>query len=721
MITCPNCKTQLEDGTKFCMLCGAPVGQQGTPVAQPEPQPEPPVEEAYETAPLVEEVYETVPSMEYVYEDAPIAEPEKKRKKIPVKFIVIGLAVIAVIVAVIVALFMFFGSNAKEKSAVYLKDGKLYLSLLDGKEPIKITSKFVDNEDDAFLTYYAGWFVSISEDGKNIFYPENTTMSDDNFKFDLCYRSTTDPDAKGEEIESDVSSYTVSKDSKFVVYQTVDGDFYVYDIKKQESDRIDKKVSDWYSSEDLKTIVYMTEDGDLHLWKYGKDSEKLESNVDWVTHVTKDASKVFYRKDDNLYVKEGTKDEEKIASNVSDVIQAYDNGGVYYTKSETTTTTLADYIIDDYADSDAAMVRPEWPSYYDYQWPEAPDYVYYWDYDTEEAYQQALAEYDLAYAAYEAEYARVNAQYEADQENYYVLDEAWDAKLDRDYYRESAKSYEFSNTKITLYYYDGKDSVVVTSLVDEELYSWGEYSYSQSDETPVMLIHTSERAKVGMVRIEEINSMYDTYEKVQQALTPQVAFAVVREDECSVLASEEMESYGILDGAKEIYYLKNLDIETYEGDLYVASVEKEIGDADKYASDVFGVSCLASGEIIYYKDVERDEETYSYIGTLFIGDEKIEKDVAVGSLRETEDGKMYYFFNDIEGSEGTLCYYKNGKVEEIADDVYQNIVLTPEGGVLYLVDYDEEDREGTLYYSVNGKEGEEIDDDVAAIVTRSAY
>lgn len=64
--------------------------------------------------------------------------------------------------------------------------------------------------------------------------------------------------------------------------------------------------------------------------------------------------------------------------------------------------------------------------------------------------------------------------------------------------------------------------------------------------------------------------------------------------------------------------------------------------------------------------------------------------------------------------------YKNGKSEEIADDVASNFVITDDDKVLYLQDYSAKRDEGDLYVYKNG-ESEKIDTDVERIINLWEY
>ncbi|MBQ8627537.1 MAG: zinc ribbon domain-containing protein [Agathobacter sp.] len=665
MITCPNCKTELANETKFCTTCGAPI--------------------------------------------------KKNPKKIPMKIWAIGAGAVVALIVVVVIIAAILGAGSKDKYTVYLKDGELQLNLLNGKDSIEITSKFVGSMDEDYATAVAGYahyLVKLSKDGKTIFYPDKFDGS--SYTFDLYYRSATNAKAEEKKIASDVYSYALSKDGKFVIYANHKG-LYEYNFKDDE--KIDGDIEAYWISEDCKSIVYTTNDGDVYRWEHGKESKKLESSVN-VQYVSQDLSTIIFLEDSTLYVKKGTEDKIQIDDNVSEVVQSYENGGIYYTKISTTMTTMGDYILDDYADSDAAMVEPKYPSYYDYEWPEKPTYPYSWNYDTDEEYQQALVEYDLALAQYQVEYNTVYAQYEADTQNYQMLLEEWYAKEARDYYREYFDSYEFVTTNIELYYYDGDKTKEVVKNMDNDMFISGEYMISDSEDEPVILFHVAETDEVAKIRIEDIESFASVRNQIRESLEASVSFAVASKDEYRVLVDGSMTGYTISADAKNVYYITDID-ESNEGTLYEVSVAGKLGEAVKYETGVAALSLytLESGKVIYYKDFDWDD----YSGTLYIGKEKIEEDVS-GAVSETADGEALYFMKDVDDGEGTLCYYKNGKIKEIGEDVYvSSIALTADGGVLYLVDYSISKEEGDLFYSDNGKEGKEIDDDVAAIVAPFAW
>ena len=93
---------------------------------------------------------------------------------------------------------------------------------------------------------------------------------------------------------------------------------------------------------------------------------------------------------------------------------------MYYTKKDSVEIRLIDYVIDDIADADAAMTKPEYP-----------DYPSWLDYDTDEAFDAAVEQYEAVYDAYEVAY------------------DAYLAKIDRDALRETLQDSTFEITKQT--------------------------------------------------------------------------------------------------------------------------------------------------------------------------------------------------------------------------------------------------------------------------------
>lgn len=673
MIKCPNCKKELTDGTRFCTACGTKL-EQATPV---------------EAAPVV----------------------EKKKKPIPTKMLAIGGGIILAAVVIIAAVMALLGAAPKDKYVTYFKDGSLYINMLDGKGSVEIASKFAGGKDvdkDSANIVYSRCYVKVSADGKFIFYPEKLECDSYSCTFDLYYRSTTKANAEGERIAKNVSAYTITEDGKSVVYLS-EGTLYKHNLKEKE--KIENDVSDCWVSLDGKTILYTDSDDDLYVWEKG-EAERIQKSVN-VMYVTSDATKVFYTDaDGDFYLWNGGKEPVKIDSDVYNVAVGYNDGGAYYTKVNTTTTTMADYIIDDYAVSDAAMEKPVRPYSSDYEWPTKPDYVYRWNYDTYEEYEAAYAQYQLDYKKYQEDYNLMYARYQADIDQYYIDYDAWSAKSNRDYYRGYFSSYEYNITTVALYYFDGEKTELVADNVNYNSYNSYGYTYLSDDRTPLMTYYVTKPGESVKVNIADITSLSATNRLIKNSLEGSTAFAIASGAENNIVADGSVDNVCLGPDGKHVYYTVTSDVEGTV--LYEVSTDKTVSDAKEYDTEVGYVwGTLSNGQIVYFKNYDSGDGE----GTLYIAKDRIEKDV-YKTIVEVKNGEAFYFWQDSNGDEGTLCYYDGKDVKEVQDDVSVfDYATTKEGGIIYFVDYSFSKEEGKLYYSVNGKEGKEIDDDVTTIIT----
>lgn len=654
MKVCPNCKKELAEDAKFCTGCGKKL----------------------------ETVQET-------------AQPKKRSVNL---FAIAGGGILAAVVLIALVIGMLnFGGNGKY--VVYLKNGALYVNTLNGKESLRVTKKLTESGS----LYSAAAHVCVSEDGKRIFYPEKYLDGE----FDLYYRSTTDTKKEGERIAKGISGYTLSADGK-MVYYVKNSTLYKYDFK-EETEIEDELKGFWYS-EDGNKLLYLTEDYDLYQWKGGKKGEKIAKNIE-LFHVSEDASTVFYADEErNLYVwKEGL-DAEKIDEKVSSFVIGYADGSAYYKKDTSITKTMADYIQDDYASSDAAIKEPVYPNYNNYEWPQSPQRPWSWGYASNEEYQKALEEYEALYAAYTEEYNKVNEQYHADVDNYNTQYTEWSQKNRRDNLRKNFASYEYEITTASLYYFDGEKSVLVAENLSTQAQTGCEYSH----ENAVYTFYLAKTENLEKISIDEITSLSTVNRQIQNALNEEIQFAVATKSAFREMEAENVENVEIAPNGKELYYVVSKE----EGrTIYRVSLGGEISEAEEYDNGVeYVCGIIGDGALAYFKDFDSEEDT----GTLYIAKEKVAKEVYF-DIASTEDGERIYLWRDVKDREGTLVYYDGEDLQEIEEDAYAyDYVLTEEGGILYLQDYSAEKREGELHYYLKGKEAKVIDDDVTLIITGSA-
>ena len=696
MITCPNCGKELEDGTRFCDECGVQIveaifcqncGQQtsseyafcqycGSPLAAAAP--------AAPAAPTVE---------------APKAENKLKAllEKIPKKMLMIGAGAVAALLVLIVVLAIALSGGKKNNYILYVKDKEMYFTQVSKIKPWQVTDNLVDSEgvENSSIASAAstiGRYVRLSEDGKKIFYVDRIGSNG----ISLYYRSATNSKKEAEKIDSNIDEYQITKDGKTVVYtKGEEGDLYIHDLKDKE--KVATNVSNFAIDENAKIIIWMDKEDNLYIKKGKKDKEKLDSEIDNIELISEDFKTIWYTKEGSFYKLVLGKDKEKIASDIYTVLVAYESGEFYYLKSSIVQNTLFDYVIDDMADADAAMkelIRPE-----------APTYVYRWNYETDEAYNAALAEYDKLYKQYQTELETYNKNYEA-----------WQAKVNRDSIRETLKNEKKEESTYTLYYNNGKEDKELTAN-----YASGSAEYSS--EKQILIYGASEKGEISKVKLSELSSAYDIYEKVSTSGSNVADYYIALGDNVSTIEQENAEQFWITADGKTVYFLDNVDRTTSEnsdetkiphGELYKMELSgKKIKKTELYDSDVYYSSISMHTEekeskLLYYKNYKNGK------GELYIEKEKVADDVR--NYRYDIENDVVTCMTDWnnEKSYGTLKQWKRGKLTKIADDVH-SYTLTPDGQVLYLKEYSNEYYKGDLYM-FKGRKSKKIDVDVVAIV-----
>ena len=717
MAVCPNCNTVNEDGAGFCANCGTPMEQQ--PVQQENPF------EGMSSNEIISDVMSGVIEQAEPVQEAPEAPEKKKGGKKWLLFGGIGAAVIAVAVG---AFFLINGAKDKKVEQVfYMKDGSLFYRDLDGKESLELAGKVNKNKDQDNTPR-----VVVNADQSRVFYAEKIEGVRDEadeygygtyYKYDLCYVDLNKKKAEPTKVASDVTWFEINAEGTKVVYQTAESTLYISDLKEEE--KIEKNVSGFYANKELTRIGYQKEDK-LYLWEKG-ESEKIASSVSNLYHVDDDVTYVVYAKEEKLYVQELGKDAVEVAENCYNVYSG-DGKAFYYTTTGEGGSSIMDYVEDDMKDADAKMTEPVYPEYPTY--PDYPSRPYSWDYETDEEYQAATEQYEKDMEAYEAEKKRLEEEYNAAVEKYNKDLETYWSKESRDNMREDLKTYEFSSSVYSLYYFDGKAS---TLLTDSMANSWYEDRAYDAD---AMIISVTSMEGFEKVKLSEVEYVWDIEEQVRQAMEGAISYALISGKTLTKLDLKDAENIVLTNDGSAIWYIADVKApEVEEGEEADAVVETAVpvgnlykmavkdgkpGKAEKYDEKVYAndISTGANDEVAYYKDVEMEqEEYYSYgVGTLYINKKEVVKDISCGYCSYSEDMKAWVIMTDRDEKNNThtVSLYENGKLTEVAEDIV-DAAMTPGGDLVYLTDWDSKDECGTLFSYNNGKPVE-IDDEVQAIL-----
>lgn len=695
MTTCSKCGKELEEGTKFCDDCGAEIFET---VFCPNCGEQTSTEFAFcEScgASLTEEA-------EGTSGDAP---KEKKGildrvKALPKKALMFGGIGIAALVVIVLAVSLFSGGKGKGNFGLYLKDSEIVYTNYKKDGAREITSRLL--RDTSFSDYELSYaasrlsnFLALSADGKRIFYPDRLESNADGVT--LCCREVNKPKKEPVKIDSDVTRYAINDKGTQVVYlKGNEGILYVHNLKDKE--KLARGVSYFHATKDLKKIGYLNDENSYYVWTGGSDAVKLASDIGNIHYVAEDLSVIYYTKDGSLY-KQATggkaPEKEKIAGDVARVIAVYESGEVYYTKSGDSEKRLLDYVNDDMAAADAAVTEPIYPSY-----PSYPDEPSWWEYDNDEEYYAARAQYD-------ATRTQLRQEYDTAVEAYNTAYEAYRAKENRDYLREALKDETLYDAAYTLYYFDGKTETVVTDTLASS-------DVSRASDKAVLALQLYAQSDVPEVKLSQVDSVYTVRDMVDAALHSTTEKYVAVGAALTALEREKATSFRISADGSAVYFLDDVS-ENGDGDLYKLPIKSgKVGKAEKYDTDVSDNGDIffldGKDKLAYYKDVKNQQ------GELFINHEKVDDDVRLWSLGCDEDGSAVVYYTDWNSDKGygTLKVFKGGKKTKIADDVH-DFYLVQGDNVLYISDYSTNHYTGTLNLYSKGK-SKKVDDDVAALL-----
>lgn len=753
---CKNCGKELPDGVKFCNGCGAPVA--------PAPGEEPPIaggpapDSGFVPVPGPTMGPSAAPDGGFIPEPGPAQPgnfpgPEGSAKPNPAAglaaklkgnktgLIILGVgavAVIAVIVLLVNVIGGLIGGGGTKPLYVYLNDDYelMYLpSLSQDAESTEITDE---------AGYSSG--VQFSPDGKTLYFTDA-----DNSLYKIAV-ADLNKEGKPERIKKDVSSFRVLLDGRLLFREYDSGKLNVYD--GQETYTLVKEYDSYQLGGDHKTVYYTERDDDgaytLYRIAIDKDAnkEKLLDGADTI-YTSWDSETLVYGEggvytyggatpegsDMNTLAVYACKPGEKADKLIDDIYGITnitvdgDKVSFYYWVQNVDERTLYDFVTDNNASSDAAILeeRPTSPSSWDYSPASYPDGLYiengviYCVDNKGDAYpvdtaalqaEQNLPPEELSYwDVLPIARAECTARYEQAREEYNTAYEAWREASNRQSLRDSLQSTDYTQTSYELYRFDGAKP---QEPIAADVFSTSTYGAAHAGVFLYKKANTS-GGKVG--DLSELDGYYDVYTRLESGSNDDDWYQNVGGKE-SVLDDIDPEAsihgWWVLNGAELVFQVtedeeSSLQSFTIGADAltFNASI---VDDTDDFSGVQQGTDSAGKDVLYLFTEVSEDSRSGESSGDFCVyRDGKLEtitKEIFGAFI--LDDSGTTYVGTDID-REGNveLALLKDGQLTTISDEVSGGGWFLDSTQVLYLSDND--------LYLWNGKESVRIARDVLRV------
>lgn len=673
---CKNCGTQIGASEKFCPNCGT---QQD----------------------IVKSVDEKVEKK------TKFNKENKLKSKKPIVIIAIA---IVLIIAIILSIFAFpkikkLLTPTESAMICYLKDGELFVNFSDELNSQQLTKKMILNDLESDEIAGAGFDLSYNctrycPDANRIFFPDRINADDTGMNLyyvdlDDVGKDTFEP----VKVDSKVGAqYQVTSDGQKVYYvNTDDRTLYVNDLTSKN--KIAENVDAFYVKQDDSSVVYttFTDDEIINLYTYNAEGSSKEIAKDIsIKYNSDDYSLICYQQNNKLYsLLNGTTIKEVFTvadeeDNYINVIYADDAGNIYYRVSEEVERPVVmDYVNDDLAQQDAAIVEPD------------RNNKSYWKEWTRYTWGDEVTEYAREYTS-----------------EYYDLLEKYEEKSERDALRESLKEQELYTSNRALYYFDGTksnkmcDAVTYDTFIDDNIIVFSKENIEEAEKVNFSEICSS---------IEELDK-YSAQNYVEEKVCDNlVYYALINNHLVEMAKGTGISSVKISSENNAIYYIQSTTEDELCGDLIKVDINGNgVSEPIKLYSMV-GAYDIINNDIVYYRDpVLVNSEDSIIESDLYLNDKKIDSGVVGAanmsnylSIRYLADGTIFYGTAQISDYEFTLKQFDGKETKTIASNIAQYIPISKDN-VYFIDNYSSSYRAGDMKF-FDGEETVKISSDVSYI------
>lgn len=355
-------------------------------------------------------------------------------------------------------------------------------------------------------------------------------------------------------------------------------------------------------------------DDSIYVCRAENEKVKLADGVTMIGKISSDFSKVYYCKDGDLYKHVIGEEAEYIDSDVSRIYIGNDSGEFYYSTDENyKELTYMDFVCDDTYEEDK---------------------------------NAAFADDDYELACYRSD----------------IRDELGG---------------ETVNELRSLYYYDGKESTLITdkflsydyNIADSNsVFIYGVYNVSPDNAPKFSDISLSEEYRYSEDYSEYLMDTLNTDGELYVAVGAS-SYPLGADVDCAFVKSD----------GTGVYYANNIKGK-YLGDIqYLPIKGGTVGKSELYDSDVYYGHIpfdLDDDSLYYYKKYEDGQ------GDLYVNKHMVDSDVYSTNYSK-ESGKLYYLTKyDDDAQYGNLKVYAKGKTIEIDEDVCKYSTMET-GNILY--------------------------------------
>ncbi len=651
---------------------------------------------------------------------------------------------VLLLILVIVCIFLLLPKNTgKAQAFAFFKNDKAYLCLQGMEDsPVSLPSKNSDYNDGLLFNANRDKLVILDENGGLYYIPLTAAGGEEGAK----------------RIDRAVEDVCFWNDSIMYVKE---GSLYQYTTSTEEKTELFSAVSHIYHFDNENTDGFLVCRTDESAWcfdKNEKDFVKVCDNYYDVLYVLPDGESIYFKKDGDLYFWQAGKEEEFILEDCDDVVQAAEDGSLYFVRSETKSLSLYDFLDDDFLgedkvseDSNESLCWKMLKSYSSFIWLNEESLR---DFDVDNYEGIWICAQNGSYPTLQV--APIHrGEVNIDEVSYVTLEDDT-AVVTRTFDNNGQYkiTYTFKNLDSTIYY--PQCEVEVKTLKEPEkgeklssaLPSAGVY-YNISESTE------SESDLRNSFRKELKNASYEYTEKT--------LFYFDGSDVSKVADSYWMNGANLDPETGVFYYetremphikFSELTADEYTVEAFTEKLEEGEGEAQKdfgfafkgKVSENLTEEALAlkenpyintvltneDGTILYFlegsdlymanvgkdkieKPQKIEESVFSYFigkdgelyiskaedkkAVLYIGDEKIAEDISSYSVNPVEEGDGCVFLD----TSNTLYVYSDKGLQEIDDNVDGDVYAYSASYIPYIKNYDAKAESGTLYVYTGGE------------------